>query len=205
MILVQNPLVLRDITILRDKSTTEENFRLGLKRISFVLASKISEEFKLQDVDVETPLEITSGHRISDQIILVPVLRAGLSMVEAFVQMIPDAKVGHIGLERDEETLQPKDYYYKTPRNLDSAKVIILDPMLATGGSAVASVEFLKNKGAKNISLACLISSPEGVAKMKEEHPEVEVYTAALDRELNENGYIVPGLGDAGDRTFGTY
>ena len=202
--IVETPLIQRDVTYLRDKETKEYQFRLALRRIAYCLAIEISKTFELSERPVETPLETTAGYKLKQQIVLVPVLRAGLSLVNSFIEMIPDAKVGHIGLQRDEETLEPVDYYYKTPRNLDVSKVIILDPMLATGGSAVAAAKFLKERGAKDITMACLIAAPEGVKKMNEEHPEIPIYTAQLDRELNENGYILPGLGDAGDRTFGT-
>jgi uracil phosphoribosyltransferase len=202
--LVENPLVKRDITILRDKNTDQNGFRLALDRISHSIAIEISKSLDLVEFDVNTPLETTKGYRLGKQVVLVPVLRAGLSMVSSFLVMIPDAKVGHIGLQRDEKTLQPVDYYYKTPKNLDESITIVLDPMLATGGSAVASFNSLKEKGVGKCILACLIAAPEGVKKMNEVHPEIPVYTASLDRCLNGNGYILPGLGDAGDRTFGT-
>ena len=202
--LVENPLVKRDITILRNKLTEEYDFRLALKRISYSLVTEISKDFVIEEIDVETPLEVTTGHKIKHQIVLVPVLRAGLSMVSAFIEMIPHAKVGHIGLQRDEQTLKPVDYYYKTPKNLDISKVIVLDPMLATGGSASAAFSYLKERGARDCTLACLIAAPEGVKKMGEDHADVKVFTASFDRELNSVGYILPGLGDAGDRTFGT-
>lgn len=202
--IVENPLVKRDITYLRNKETKEYQFRLALRRISYALVNEISNKFPLKEIEVETPLEMTKGFKLERQIVLVPVLRAGLSMVTAFIEMIPDAKVGHIGIQRDEQTLQPVDYYYKTPKNLEISKVIVLDPMLATGGSASAALSFLKNRGANDLMLACLIAAPEGVKKLEKDHPEIPVFTAALDRELNENGYILPGLGDAGDRTFGT-
>ncbi len=202
--IVDNPLIKRDITYLRDKETREYQFRIALSRIAYCLAIEISKTFDIIDREVETPLEVTAGYKLRHQIVLVPVLRAGLSLVNSFIEMIPDAKVGHIGLQRDEETLLPVDYYYKAPKNLDVSKVIILDPMLATGGSASAAATFLKERGAKDIVMACLIASPEGVKKMNNDHPEVPVYTAQLDRELNDQGYILPGLGDAGDRTFGT-
>jgi len=201
---VENPLVLRDLTILRRKTTEEYEFRLALKRISYCLVSEISKDFELSESTVETPLETTKGYKLKRQTVLVPVLRAGLSMVSAFIEMIPSAKVGHIGLQRDEETLKPVDYYYKTPKNLEISKVVVLDPMLATGGSASAAISYLKERGARDCTLVNLIAAPEGVEKMEKDHPDVKVYTAALDRELNSVGYIVPGLGDAGDRTFGT-
>ena len=201
---VKNPLIDRDVTILRDKSTLEDEFRAALRRVAYILVGEISKDFELETFPVETPLETTDGYKLKQQIVLVPVLRAGLSMVNSFVEMIPKAKVGHIGLQRDEETLEPVDYYYKTPKDLETSKVIILDPMLATGGSASAAASFLKKRGAKDVTLACLIGAPEGVKKMAEDHPDVKIYTAALDRQLNDVGYILPGLGDAGDRTFGT-
>lgn len=202
--LVKNPLIKRDITYLRNKETKEYQFRLALRRIAYSLVSEISKKFELEEIEVETPLETTKGYKITKQIVLVPVLRAGLSLVNSFIDMIPDAKVGHIGLQRDEETLQPVDYYYKTPRDLNQSKVIVLDPMLATGGSASAALSFLKERGANDLIFCCLISAPEGVKKLMKDHPEVPIYTAAYDRELNENGFILPGLGDAGDRTYGT-
>jgi len=202
--IIDNPLIKRDITYLRHVETREYQFRLAVRRIAYILASEISKQFVLDEIEVETPLEVTKGYKLSKQIVLVPVLRAGLSLVNSFIEMIPQAKVGHIGLQRDEKTLQPVDYYYKAPKHLDISSVIILDPMLATGGSASAAVKFLKDKGAQELYMASLIASPEGVKRMEEDHPDVKIYTATLDRELNENGYILPGLGDAGDRTFGT-
>src|SRR3989339_1408566 len=205
IIIVDNPLVKRDVTILRDKETDPNGFRLALDRVSHSIAIEISKSFDLTEFVVETPLEKTRGYKFTKQVILVPVLRAGLSMVSSFLEMIPDAKVGHIGLQRDEKTLQPIDYYYKTPSHLDQSVTIVLDPMLATGGSAVASFNSLKKKGANNCILACLIAAPEGIKKMEEGHPDIPIYSASLDRELSNVGYILPGLGDAGDRTFGTF
>lgn len=202
--LVDNPLVKRDVTLLRDKHTDSPAFRAALNRVSYALSIEIAKTFQLAEIEVETPLEKTIGYKLRKNIILVPVLRAGLSMVEAFLKMIPDARVGHIGLQRDEKTLQPIDYYYKTPANLGESVTIVLDPMLATGGSAVASFNSLKSKGAKECVLACLIAAPEGIEKMNQEHPEIPIFSASLDRQLNSVGYILPGLGDAGDRTFGT-
>lgn len=201
---VTNPLIQRDITYLRNKETKEYQFRLALRRIAYALAIEISKEFKTVEFDVETPLEITKGYNLEKQVVLVPVLRAGLSLVNSFIEMIPNAKVGHIGLQRDETTLQPVDYYYKAPKNLEVSKVIVLDPMLATGGSSSAAFTFLKDKGANDCVMASLIASPEGIEKLSSDHPDVPIYTAVLDRQLNENGFILPGLGDAGDRTFGT-
>ena len=202
--IIDNPLIKRDVTYLRHLETREYQFRLAVRRIAYILASEISKDFSTTEIEVETPLEITKGHKLEKQIVLVPVLRAGLSLVNSFIEMIPQAKVGHIGLHRDEETLLPVDYYYKAPNHLDISTVIILDPMLATGGSASAAAQFLKDRGARELIMASLIASPEGISKMETDHPDVKIYTAVLDRELNENGYILPGLGDAGDRTFGT-
>lgn len=202
--IVENPLVNRDVTILRNKNTKEYDFRLALKRIAYCLAIEISKNFELEQIEVHSPLEKTIGYELNQQIVLVPVLRAGLSLVNSFIELIPEAKVGHIGIQRDEKTLMPMDYYYKTPKNLHVSKVIILDPMLATGGSASAAIGFLKERGANQIILACLIAAPEGIKKILSDHPDVKIYVAKVDRQLNENGYILPGLGDAGDRTFGT-
>lgn len=202
--IVQNPLILRDITYLRHKETREYQFRAALKRIAYSLVVEISKSFPVVEIDVETPLEKTIGHKIKSEVILVPVLRAGLALVDAFIEMIPYAKVGHIGLQRNEETLEPVEYYYKTPKELATSKVIVLDPMLATGGSASAAFSFLKQRGANDLIFASLIAAPEGVKKLSADHPEIPIYTASLDRQLNQQGYIVPGLGDAGDRTFGT-
>lgn len=202
--IVENPLIKRDITYLRDTNTKEYQFRLAVRRIAYSLAIEISKSFKINEIQVESPLEVTTGYKLAQQIVLVPVLRAGLSLVNSFVEMIPNAKVGHIGIKRDEETLQPIDYYYKTPSHLEISKVIVLDPMLATGGSASAAVAFLKERGANDIVFAGLIAAPEGVERLTSDHPDVPIFIAALDRELNEKGYILPGLGDAGDRTFGT-
>lgn len=202
--LVEHPLIKRDVTILRDKNTDTETFRAALQRVSNILAAETSREFSLTKINVETPLEKTEGSKLTNEIILVPVLRAGLGMVNGFLQIIPEAKVGHIGLQRDEETLKPIEYYYKVPKHLEFAEVVMLDPMLATGGSASEALKYLKKRGAKKLVFACLVAAPEGIAKIHSEHPDVKIFAAALDRELNNKGYILPGLGDAGDRTFGT-
>lgn len=199
-----HPMVKTDITKLRDTETKPEAFRAAVKRISTILAVEISRNFELATFEVETPLEKTTGFKPLKDVVLVPVLRAGLGMVSGFLAIMPGAHVGHIGLQRDENTLQPIEYYYKTPKNIDVATVVLVDPMLATGGSASEAVSFLKKRGAKNIIFACLVAAPEGIIKMAEQHPEVIIYGASLDRELNDKGYILPGLGDAGDRIFGT-
>ncbi len=181
-----------------------ETFRAVLQRVSNLLAAEVSKKFSLTSIMIETPLEKTEGSKLTNEVILVPVLRAGLGMVNGFLQIIPEAKVGHIGLQRDEETLQPIEYYYKIPKNLASAEVVMLDPMLATGGSASEAISYLKKHGAKNPVFVCIVAAPEGVKKLLLKHPDIKIYAAALDRELNSKGYILPGLGDAGDRTFGT-
>ena len=202
--LIDHPLVKRDVTILRDASTRPEIFRAAVKRISNILAVEICKDLPVKTIDIETPLEKTTGHMLTHEIVLVPLLRAGLGMVSGFLEIIPDAKVGHIGLQRDETTLQPVEYYYKTPKNIDLAKVLLIDPMLATGGSAAEAINYLKKRGVKNLIFACLVAAPEGINRLLAAHPDVAVYGAAIDRELNNKGYILPGLGDAGDRTFGT-
>lgn len=203
-ILLNHPLVKKDVTVLRDVNTPSESFRSAVRRKSSLLAVEISKNMKVTKIKVRTPLEVTTGFELAQQVVLVPVLRAGLGMVGGFLDIIPDAKVGHIGLQRDEETLKPKQYYYKTPKNLKTSTVILLDPMLATGGSSSQAISNLKKRGSKECMFACIVASPEGLYRMKKDHPDVKIFCAAIDRGLNERGYIVPGLGDAGDRTFGT-
>lgn len=203
-ILLDHPLIKKDITVLRDFKTQSEAFRSALRRISSLLAAEIGKNLKIKKMKVRTPLETTHGYKLAQQVVLVPVLRAGLGMVGGFLDIIPDAKVGHIGLQRDEETLKPKEYYYKTPKNLRFSSVILLDPMLATGGSSSQAINNLKKRGSKECMFACIVASPEGLLRMKKDHPDVKIFGAALDRQLNDRGFILPGLGDAGDRTFGT-
>jgi len=202
--LIDHPLVKKDITVIRDINTDCETFRAAISRLSNIIAVKLFVDLKLTEIEVQTPLEKTKGFKLTQEVVIVPVLRAGLGMVNGFLQVIPDAKVGHIGLERDEKTLKPVEYYYKTPDNLIEHEIILVDPMLATGGSASAAISFLKKRGAENIIFACIVAAPEGINKINEDHPDVTIFGAALDRELNGKGYILPGLGDAGDRTFGT-
>lgn len=203
--IVDHPLAKRDLTILRDKNTTPLEFRNAIKRISSVLVTAVTKNFELKEIKVQTPLEKTVGYKLNHEVVIVPILRAGLTLVDPFLEMIPDASVGHIGLYRDEETLKPVDYYLKLPKNIRRAKVLIIDPMLATGGSASAAISFLKERGAKDITLVCLVAAPEGVNKVSTEHKDVKIFAVSLDRTLNDKGYILPGLGDAGDRTFGTF
>ena len=204
LIIIEHPLVKRDLTLLRNRKTPSHQFRAILRRTASLMAYEVSRDLQMKEIEIHTPLEKTKGVVVDQQIVLVPILRAGLGLVGGFVEVMPNARVGHIGLFRDEETLKPVDYYFKVPRNLDRALVLILDPMLATGGSAVAAVSFLKERGARTIRLVNLVSAPEGIRKMRKAHPDVVMYTCALDRELNKRGYILPGLGDAGDRMFGT-
>jgi uracil phosphoribosyltransferase len=202
--LINHPFVKRDLSILRNRLTPNNQFRTVLRRTAALMAYEVTKDLPLKKISVYTPLEKTAGHKIGTPVVLVPILRAGLGLVGGFVEIIPDARVGHIGLYRNEETLEPVDYYFKVPRNLSKALVIVLDPMLATGGSGAAAISFLKKKGARNIRFVCLVAAPEGVRVITKANPDVRIYTCALDRELNKNGYIMPGLGDAGDRIFGT-
>ena len=202
--IINHPLVKRDLTILRDKRTPSYVFRAVLRRMAALMAFEVTGDILLRRVPVETPLEKTTGSMVEQGIVLVPILRAGLGLVGGFVEVFPEAKVGHIGLYRDETTLRPVDYYFKVPRDLRKSLVLILDPMLATGGSGAEAISYLKRKGARNIRFVSLVAAPEGVRVVHEKHPEILIYTCALDRELNSKGYILPGLGDAGDRIFGT-
>ncbi len=201
---IDHPLVKRDVSLLRAKSTTSEDFRIVLRRLTSIMVYEVTKDIRLDSHIIETPLEKTDGFTLADEVILVPVLRAGLGMLEAYLGLLPNAKVGHVGVYRDETTLKPVDYYAKFPPNLSHSVVILIDPMLATGGSASAAISYLEKRDAKNIRLNCVVAAPEGVALLEKEHPNVRIYAAVLDRALNKNGYIVPGLGDAGDRIYGT-
>jgi uracil phosphoribosyltransferase len=203
-IIIDHPLVKRDLTLLRDKKTPSYQFREILRRTASLMAYEVSRGLPVKKVEVQTPLEKTKGVAINQPIVLVPILRAGLGLLNGFIEVMPNARVGHIGLFRDEETLKPVDYYFKVPRNLDKALVLLLDPMLATGGSAVAAISYLKDRGAKKIRFVCLVAAPEGVRKVRKMHPDTLIITCSVDRGLNNRGYILPGLGDAGDRIFGT-
>lgn len=202
--LVNHPVVARDITIMRNKETPSPLFRAALNRIAIILAYSSLKNLPLRNIKVQTPLQETDGHELDTSIVVVPILRAGLGLVDAVLQFIPEAKIGHLGMYRDETTHEPVDYYSKIPENINNCHVLLVDPMLATGGSATDSISFLKDKGAKNIRFMCLICSPEGIQRIHKHHPEVPVITAAIDESLNENAFIIPGLGDAGDRIFGT-
>jgi uracil phosphoribosyltransferase len=202
--IIDHPLIKRDLTILRDRTTSNHLFRTTLRRISSVMAFEVTRDLALKRGTVRTPLERTAGYALADDIVIVPVLRAGLGLIEGFLDFLPEARVGHVGIYRNEKTLEPVDYYSKFPRVLNKGLVLLLDPMLATGGSGTAAISFLKQKGAKRIRFVSLLAAPEGVRKIVVSHPDVRIFSTVLDRQLNKHGYILPGLGDAGDRIFGT-
>jgi len=202
--ILDHPLITHKLRLLRDKNTKTREFRENLSEITGLMAFEISRDLPLRKVVVETPVETCNTAELAGDVILVPVLRAGLGMTEGITALIPNAKIGHIGLYRDENTLEPVTYYSRLPKGLENARVMVLDPMLATGGSASRAIQILKNEGANNIKLVCIIGAPEGVNKVESDHPDVDIILAVLDERLNEKGYIVPGLGDAGDRIFGT-
>ena len=202
---VTHPLIQHKVTLLRDRRTTTRDFKQLVGEIASLMAYEVTRDLPVESVEIDTPLEHMAGTRVDGRkVVLVPILRAGLGMVEGIAQLIPSARVGHIGLSRDEETLRPKDYYFKIPGAEEVRDFLVLDPMLATGGSGVAAVDSLKGAGARRLRFICLVAAPEGVRRMLERHPDVPIFTAALDRQLNAQGYILPGLGDAGDRLFGT-
>lgn len=201
---LDHALINHKLSIMRDKNTNTIVFKENLDEIAMLMAYEVTKDLPLVEYPIETPICKTVGKKLAKQIILVPILRAGIGLVDGFRRIIPSAKVGHIGSQRDEETLQPIEYYAKFPKGIEDAIVIVVDPMLATGGSASATITSLKKRGAKNIHLVCLLAAPEGVAVIEKEHPDVNLTLAALDDKLNSKGYIVPGLGDAGDRLFGT-
>lgn len=204
-VVIDHPLVCHKIGLMRDKNTSSKDFRDLVQEVAGLMVYEITRQLPLEEVEIETPLEKTRVLTLSGKkLAIVPVLRAGLGMVEGILKLVPNAKVGHIGLYRDPETLQPVDYYCKLPKDISDRDIFVVDPMLATGGSAVAAVSHIKKVGGKRISLVSLLSAPEGIEKFHEVHPDVDIYTAAVDSHLNDHGYIVPGLGDAGDRLFGT-
>jgi uracil phosphoribosyltransferase len=200
----QHPVLADRLTVLRDRNTSWPNFRHALYECSAILAVEVARELPLVETEIETPLETTTGQRLSEQVVVVPVLRAGLGMVDGFLRLLPDARVGHLGMARDEHAHKPVDYYSRLPPGLAESWVFVLDPMLATGGSAVNALQHLREAGAKQLGLVCLVSAPEGIEAVASAHPDVHIWTAAVDRGLDENAYIRPGLGDAGDRVFGT-
>lgn len=202
---VSHPLVQHKITILRDQATPKKIFKELVDEIAMLMAYEATADLALEPVEVDTPLETTTGLRVAGKkLTLVPILRAGLGMVDGILRLVPSARVGHIGLYRDHDTLKPVDYYFKIPSDGAEREFFLLDPMLATGGSAASAVSSLKRAGARRIKFLCLVAAPEGVKRLHDAHPDVPILAAALDRQLNEHGYILPGLGDAGDRLFGT-
>ena len=205
VIVMEHPLIQHKIGYIRRKETGTKDFRQTISEIAMLICYEATRDLKLSDVEIETPICKTTAKELKGKkMAIVPILRAGLGMVDGVLQLIPAAKVGHIGLYRDPETLNPVEYYCKLPADCAEREVFVVDPMLATGGSSVAAIQMLKEKGCKNIHFMCIIAAPVGVEKMKAAHPDVDMYIGAMDEKLNDHGYIVPGLGDAGDRIFGT-
>lgn len=204
LVVFDHPLIQHKMSHIRDRSTSFRPFRALLYQIAGLMVFEVTRAFPTESVRVATPLEETTGRRLAGAITVVPILRSGLGMAEGILEVMPEARVGHLGLARDEHTLRPIAYLKRLPNNLDAGPVILVDPMLATGGSAAAAVEMLRDAGARDIRLICLVAAPEGVARLRDQHPDVMIYAAALDRGLTERGFIVPGLGDAGDRMYGT-
>ncbi|MBN1116210.1 MAG: uracil phosphoribosyltransferase [Bacteroidales bacterium] len=202
--LINHPLITHKLSVLRDKATSSSVFRNAMNELTELMVFEITRDIKLKPVKIETPVGICSTSELAEKLVFVPVLRAGMGMLESFLRLVPYASVGHIGLYRDHETLEPHTYYSNLPENIAGRQVVVLDPMLATGGSAVAAIKIIKQKGAKHIKLACIVAAPEGIEHLENEHPDVRIYIASIDDKLNDIGYIVPGLGDAGDRYFGT-
>ncbi len=203
--ILDHPLIQHKLTFIRDKQTGSKEFRELVEELSMLMAYEVTRSLPLEEYEVETPITTTKAQVIAGKKLgIIPILRAGLGMVNGMLKLVPAAKVGHIGLYRDPETLQPVEYYAKLPSDIAERDLIVVDPMLATGGSAVAAIDYLKRQGATSIRFVCLIAAPEGVQRLRSAHPDVDIYTAAVDSHLNEHAYIVPGLGDAGDRLFGT-
>lgn len=202
---LNHPLISHKLTLLRDKRTGTKEFRELISELSMLLCYEALKDAELEEKEIETPICAMKGKKLNeDKYAFVPILRAGTGMLDGLIKIMPNAKIGHIGMYRNEETLKPVKYFFKTPKDLSKREVIVLDPMLATGGSGVDAITMLKEEGAKKIKFLCIIAAPEGIKKMQEAHPDVEIYCASVDEKLNEKGYIVPGLGDAGDRIFGT-
>jgi len=202
---LNHPLIQHKLTIIREKQCGTKVFREMVNEISTLMAYEVSRDMPLEDIEIETPICKTTQKTLAGKkVAIVPILRAGLGMVDGVLNMIPAAKVGHVGMYRDEKTLKPVEYFVKLPSDISQRQLFVVDPMLATGGSAIMAMDMLKKRGARNIKFMCLVAAPEGVKALQEAHPDIDIYTAALDDHLNEDGYIVPGLGDAGDRLFGT-
>ncbi len=205
VVVFDHPLIHHKLTILRDVRTSSKQFRELVEEIALLMGYEVMRDLPLEDITIQTPIAKAVGKRIAGKkLALVPILRAGLGMVDGMLSLVPSARVGHVGLYRDEVTHEPHEYYCKLPEDVAERQVVLLDPMLATGGSAVAAVDFIKAKGCKSIKFVSIIAAPEGVARLSEAHPDIQIYCACVDEKLNENCYIVPGLGDAGDRIFGT-
>ncbi len=201
---LNHPLITHKLALMRDEKASTKVFRENLDEIAGLMAYEITRDIPTREIEIQTPMALCKTREVATDIVIVPILRAGLGMVNGIANLIPNAKIAHIGLYRDEETLEPHEYFAKYPKHLEDAFVMIVDPMLATGGSANAAITMVKKQGAKNIRLVCLVGVPEGVRAVEDMHPDVDIYLAALDEKLNEKGYILPGLGDAGDRIFGT-
>src|SRR5690554_2406963 len=202
---IDHPLVQHKLSLIRNKATGSKEFRELVEELALLMGYEVTHDLPLEEVEIETPIGPTTAKVISGKkLAIVPVLRAGLGMVDGMLKLIPAAKVGHIGLYRDPDTLEPVEYYCKLPIDVEERDLIVVDPMLATGGSASAAISFLKKRGVKNIKLVCLIAAPEGISRVEKDHDDVDIFVAAVDKRLNDHGYIVPGLGDAGDRLFGT-
>ena len=202
---IDHPLIQHKLTLIRDKNTGSKDFRELIDEVATLMAYEVTRDLPLEDVEIETPIQkVTSKMIAGKKLGVVPILRAGLGMADGIIKLVPAARVGHIGLYRDPETLRPVEYYCKLPADASERELIVVDPMLATGGSAAAAIGFLKDRGVTQIKLMCLIAAPEGIECVQKEHPDVDIYVAAIDERLNDHGYIVPGLGDAGDRIFGT-
>ncbi len=203
--IIDHPLIQHKLTLIRNKGTGSKEFRELVEEMALLMAYEVTHDLPLEEVEIETPIGPTKAKVIAGKkVAIVPILRAGLGMVDGMLKLIPAAKVGHIGLYRDPETLEPVEYYCKLPIDVEERDLIVVDPMLATGGSASASITFLKKRDVKNIKLVCLVAAPEGIDRVRKDHPDVDIFVAAVDERLNDDGYIVPGLGDAGDRLFGT-
>lgn len=202
---IDHPLILHKLSFMRDKNTGSKDFRELVEEVAMLMAYEVTRDMQLEEVEIETPIGLTKCKVLAGKkMAIVPILRAGLGMVDGMLKLIPAAKVGHIGMYRNEETLMPVEYFCKLPQDIEERDIIVTDPMLATGGSAIDAIHALKKRGAKNIRLMCLVGAPEGIKAVMEAHPDVDIYLASIDEKLNEHGYIVPGLGDAGDRLFGT-
>lgn len=204
LVTFNHPLIHHKLALIRDENTGTKDFRQTVSEIGMLMAYEVTRDLPTKKIRIKTPVDYADAYTLATDVVIIPILRAGLGMVDAITSLIPTAKVGHVGVYRNEETLQPHEYYAKFPSNISSSKVLIVDPMLATGGSVAHTIKLLKDRGVTNISYVGLVGAPEGVEKIQAEHPDVDIYLAALDEKLNKKGYIVPGLGDCGDRLYGT-